>query len=295
MPLVQFSHSVFSDSATLWTAACQAFLSITNSQSLLKLMSVESVMPSNHLILCCPLLLLSSVFSSIRSFPVSQFFASGGQSIGVSALTSVLTVNIQDWFPLGLTGLISLPSYFWANRVTAESFFWICFCCQAHVWVPNALWGHTRLLKFGAQKGLLQGKARITGSLCSKSLISSVQFNSVQSLSHVRLFFFSHGRIFIGKSDLRGRGTVGRITPPLVGWYKLTGWCSRTLSHLSSGSSQSGVHCLSPIWSYHRSAWGGSPTSCRRTQRYVSEYYAPPLRRNWDPALSCTIVSFCIP
>ena len=54
--------------ATPWTAACQASLSITNSQSLLKLMSIESVMPSNHLILCCPLLLLPSIFPSIRLF-----------------------------------------------------------------------------------------------------------------------------------------------------------------------------------------------------------------------------------
>ena len=53
---------------TPWTAACQAFLSITNSQSLLKLMSIELVMPSNHLILCCPLLLLPSIFPSIRVF-----------------------------------------------------------------------------------------------------------------------------------------------------------------------------------------------------------------------------------
>ena len=53
---------------TPWTAACQASLSITNSQSLFKLMSIELVMPSNHLILCCPLLFLSSIFSSIRVF-----------------------------------------------------------------------------------------------------------------------------------------------------------------------------------------------------------------------------------
>ena len=65
---VQFSHSVMSNSATAWTAACQASLSITNSWSLLKLMSIESVMPSNHLILCHPLLLLPSVFPSIRVF-----------------------------------------------------------------------------------------------------------------------------------------------------------------------------------------------------------------------------------
>ena len=65
---VQFSHSVVSHSATPWTAARQASLSITNSQSLLKLRSIESVMPSNHLILCCPFLLPPSIFPSIRVF-----------------------------------------------------------------------------------------------------------------------------------------------------------------------------------------------------------------------------------
>ena len=65
---VQFSRSVMSDSATPWTAAGQASLSITKSPSLLKLMSIELVMPSNHLILCCPLLLPPSIFHSIRVF-----------------------------------------------------------------------------------------------------------------------------------------------------------------------------------------------------------------------------------
>ena len=63
-----FNHSVVSDSATPGTAACQASLSFTNSQSLIKLMSIESVIPSNHLVLCCPLLLLFSIFPSIRVF-----------------------------------------------------------------------------------------------------------------------------------------------------------------------------------------------------------------------------------
>ena len=71
-------------------------------------MSIYSVMPFNHFILCCPLLLLPSIFPSIRSFPMSQFFTLGGKSIGVSA--SVFSMNIQDWFPLGWTGLISLQS-----------------------------------------------------------------------------------------------------------------------------------------------------------------------------------------
>ena len=81
---------------TPWTAACQASLSITNSQSLLKLMSIKSVMPSNHLILCCSLLPHLQSFPASGSFPTSQFFTSGGQSIGVSASASVLPMNIQD-------------------------------------------------------------------------------------------------------------------------------------------------------------------------------------------------------
>ena len=95
--------------ATPWTAAHQAPLSFTISQSLLKLMSIESVMPSNQFVLCCPLL-PPSIFPSIRSFPTSRFFVSGGQSIGASASALVLPMNVQGWSPLGLTGLISLLS-----------------------------------------------------------------------------------------------------------------------------------------------------------------------------------------
>ena len=103
-----FGHSVVSNSETPWTAARQASLSFPISQSLLKLMSIESVMPSNHLILCHPLLLLPSIFPSIRIFPVGQLFASGGQSSGASASVSVLPMKIQGLFPIGLTGLTSL-------------------------------------------------------------------------------------------------------------------------------------------------------------------------------------------
>ena len=91
-----------------WTAACQASLSFTVSWSLLKLMSIVSVMPSNHFILV-PFSCLQS-FAASGSFLMSQFFASGGQSIGASASASVFLMSIQDWFPLGLTGLISLQS-----------------------------------------------------------------------------------------------------------------------------------------------------------------------------------------
>ena len=97
-------------SATPWTAARQASLSITNSQSLLRVMSIESVMPSNHLSLCRPLIFLPSIFPSIRVFSKQSALASGGQSIGASVSASVLPINIQGWFPLGLTGWISLQS-----------------------------------------------------------------------------------------------------------------------------------------------------------------------------------------
>ena len=98
-----------SDSATPRTAARQPFLSFTISQSLLKLMSFESVMPSNHLILVPFSSCLQSCPAS-GSFPRSQLFISGGQSNGASALASVLPMNIQDWFLFGWTGWFSLQS-----------------------------------------------------------------------------------------------------------------------------------------------------------------------------------------
>ena len=84
--------------ATPWTAAHQDSLSIINSQSLLKLKSMESPMESNHLILSHPLVLGFHSFLASVSFPMRQFFASGGQSTGVAASVSVLLVNNQDWY-----------------------------------------------------------------------------------------------------------------------------------------------------------------------------------------------------
>ena len=107
--IVQISCSVVSNS--LWPHRLQdaGFPVLHQLWSLLKLMSIKMVILSNHLILCHPLLLLS-VFPSITFFLRSQFFTSGGQSIGASSSASVLPMNIQDWFPLGLTWLISLQS-----------------------------------------------------------------------------------------------------------------------------------------------------------------------------------------
>ena len=144
---VQFSRSVVSDS--LWPHEPQHTrppLSITNSQSLLKLMFISSVMPYNHLILCHPLLLLPSIFPSIRVFQMSQLLPWSGQSIGVSASASVLPMNIQEWFPLGWTGWISLQSKgfsrFFSNTTVQKHSF---FGTQLSLWSNSHI--HTWLLE----------------------------------------------------------------------------------------------------------------------------------------------------
>ena len=109
--LLLFSRQVLSDSATLWTTAQQLPCTSLSPRVCSDSSPFSQLMPCNHLILCRRLLLLSSVFPSITgSFPISRLFASGGQSIGASAPASVLPMNIQDWCPLGWTGLISLQS-----------------------------------------------------------------------------------------------------------------------------------------------------------------------------------------
>ena len=114
--------------ATPWTKEYQASLSITNSWSPPKLMSIELVMPSNHLILCHPLLLPPSIFPSIRVFSNESTLHIRWPSIGVSASTSVLPMNTQDQSPLGWTGWISLQSkglsrVFSNTRVQKHQFF----------------------------------------------------------------------------------------------------------------------------------------------------------------------------
>ena len=162
--------------ATPWTAAHQAFLPITNSQSLLKLMSMESVMSSNHLILCRPLLLTPSFFPSIRFFPMSQLFASHGQSIGVSASASVLPMNIQDWSAFGWTGWTSLQSK-WFSRVFSLLldhqkskrvpekhlllFYWLClWLCGSQQTVENSSRdGNTRAPDLSPEKSVCRSRS----------------------------------------------------------------------------------------------------------------------------------------
>ena len=144
-------------------------LSFTVSQSLLKLMSIESVMPSNHR----PLLFLPSIFPSIRVFPVSQLFALGGRSIGTSASSSVLPVNIQGWFPLQMTGLISLlskglPRVFSSIAVWRHQFFSV----QPFWWSSSHI--HTWLLK------KLHTRASIIQTFVGK--VMSLLFNMLSRL-----------------------------------------------------------------------------------------------------------------
>jgi len=94
--------------ATPWIVEIPASLSFINSRSLLQVVSILSIMPSNHLIADVPSLPALNLFQYQVLFPMSQLFSSGGQNTGTSASASVLPMNIQDWFLLGLTGLISL-------------------------------------------------------------------------------------------------------------------------------------------------------------------------------------------
>ena len=96
--------------ATPWITAHQASLSITNSRSLLKLMSIESVMPSNHLILCCPLLLPPSMSPSIRVFSNESVLRIRWPKYWSFSFNISLPMNTQDWFPLGWMGWVSLQS-----------------------------------------------------------------------------------------------------------------------------------------------------------------------------------------
>ena len=120
---------------TPWTAACQVSLSTTNSQSLLKLMFIESVMTSNHLILCCPFILLCSIFPSIRVFSSESVLCIRWPIIVASASASVLPMNIEDRFPLGLTRSISLQSKglsrIFSNTTVQKHQF---FCAQLSLW-----------------------------------------------------------------------------------------------------------------------------------------------------------------
>ena len=164
---ILFYHCVFVQSpsrvwllTTPWTAARQASPSFTISRSLLRLMSIESVTPSNYLILCHPLLLLPSIFPSIRVFSNESALHIRWPNMGASALTSVLPMNIRNWFPLELTGLISLQSkelslalnlFLWSNSHICT---WLLEKALYTVTqVPSVLWALSLILGIRHTKG----------------------------------------------------------------------------------------------------------------------------------------------
>ena len=128
---------------TPWTAARQASLSTTNSQSSLRFRSIESVMPFSHLTSVVPFSSCPQSLPASESFPMSQLFAWGGQSTGVSALASFLPRNTQDWYPLEWTAWISLQSMglsrvFSNTTVQKHQFFSVQLSSQSnshiHIW-----------------------------------------------------------------------------------------------------------------------------------------------------------------
>ena len=147
---VQFSRSVVPNSATPWAATCQASLSITNSQSLLKFISIESVMPYNHLILCHPLFLLLSNFLSIRVFSnESTLRMRWPKYWSFSFSITPSNEHTQDWSPLEQTGWISLQSkglsrVFSNTTVQKHQFFCAQFSLYSnshiHTWLLEKPW-----------------------------------------------------------------------------------------------------------------------------------------------------------
>ena len=123
MHMYQFSCSVVSDSATLWTATCQASLSITNSWGWLKFMCIKQVMPSNHLILCCLLLLLPSIFPIIRVFSKESVLCIRWQkyqsfSISPSNEYSGLISFRIDWLDLAVQGMLKSLLQYHSSKVS---------------------------------------------------------------------------------------------------------------------------------------------------------------------------------
>ena len=135
---------------TPWTAVCQAPLSFIIAQSLLKLMSIESLMLANHLILCCLLLLPPSIFPSIRVFSNESTFCIRWPKYWSFSFSTVLPLHIQGLFPLELTGLISLPSkglsrVFSNTTVQKHQFFWHSAFFLVQLWHPYTT---TRKIKY---------------------------------------------------------------------------------------------------------------------------------------------------
>ena len=156
------------------------FPSCTISRSLLKFMSIESVMPSNHLVLWWPFFCPQSFPASV-SFPMSQLFVSGGQSIGASA--SVLPMNIQVWFPLGLAGLIFLQS-----KGLSRIFITIIGKYQFFGSQPS-LWSNSHIHTWLLEKNIALTRWTFVSKVMSLKSLTMVAFLSIFSLQICQYFY----------------------------------------------------------------------------------------------------------
>ena len=180
---------------TPWTTAHQASLSITNSRSLLKLMFIKSVMPSNHLILCCPPLLPPSIFLSIRVFSNELALHIRQPNYWTSGSASVLLMNIQDWFPLGLTGWIPLQSKGLSRVFSIATVQKHPFLALSFLYGPTLTAIHDYWKTIALTRGTFVGKVMsLLFNMLSRLVIAFLQGTSVfwfHYYSHHLLWFWS--------------------------------------------------------------------------------------------------------
>ena len=168
----------------LWTTAHQAFLCLIFFQSLLKFMSIESTMPSNHLILCHPF--LPSIFPSIRVFSSDSVLGIRWPKYWSFSSASVLPMNVQDWFPLGLTGLISLLSkglsrVFFNTIVQKHQFFN----------AQPSLWSNSQIHIWLLEKPQLWLDGPLSAKWCLCFLTCCLGFHSFSSKEQVSFNFMA--------------------------------------------------------------------------------------------------------
>ena len=145
--MLLLSHKVIPDSAAPWTAVCQAYLSSTISQNLLRFMSIKSMMLSNHLVLCCPLFLLPSVFPSINICSNELTLCIRWWKYWSFSFAAGLPMNFQGWFPLGSIVLMPLLSKgLWRVSLTPhfESINSLAF--------TSSLWSNSHVCRFFMEK-----------------------------------------------------------------------------------------------------------------------------------------------
>ena len=159
----------------------------------------------NHLILCHPLLLLPSIFPASGFFLMSQFFTSGGQRTGVSASASVIPMNIQDWFPLGWTGLLSLQSK-GLSRVFSNSTIqkYQFFGAQLSLWITGKTIALTRWTFIGKVMSLL---FNMLSRLVINFFPSSKHFVNFRNRKTTSKLIWNHKSPWIGKAILRKKNS----------------------------------------------------------------------------------------